>query len=192
MPRAASTAPVRDRFLGSLLGLAVGDAVGAPYEGLTDADIFFRFGSPQHVMSNPDGDPLFYSDDTQMMIGVAETLLDGGAIDEGRPLPGVRGELPTGEGLRSRCPGNPGRDARRRRLGARPPPPIFPGGSLGNGAGDAGGPGRVAVPRRLRRGLGAGPAVPHCRPTFTRSGSRAGRCLALAVAVASRAECVRP
>lgn len=34
------------------MGLAVADAVGAPYEGLTNADIFFQFGSPDGLVKN--------------------------------------------------------------------------------------------------------------------------------------------
>lgn len=79
-----SSASLADRFAGCLLGLAVGDAVGAPYEGLTHADIFFQFGSPDALVKNPSDDPLFYTDDTEMMIGVAETLAECGHIDEPR------------------------------------------------------------------------------------------------------------
>ena len=51
-----SSASCADRFAGSLLGLAVGDALGAPYEGLTHADIFWQFGSPEKLVKNPSGD----------------------------------------------------------------------------------------------------------------------------------------
>ena len=77
-----SHAPRADRFAGCLLGLAVGDALGAPYEGLTHADIFFQFGSADALVKNPSGDTLFYTDDTEMMFGVAETLAECGHIDE--------------------------------------------------------------------------------------------------------------
>ncbi|MBY0457895.1 MAG: ADP-ribosylglycohydrolase family protein [Gemmataceae bacterium] len=66
------------------MGLAVGDAVGAPYEGLTHADIFFQFGTPDKLVTNPSGDTLFYTDDTEMMIGVAETLAECGSVVEER------------------------------------------------------------------------------------------------------------
>src|SRR3954454_18760235 len=79
-----SDASRTDRFAGCLLGLAVGDAVGAPYEGLTHADIFFQFGSPEKLVKNPSGDTLFYTDDTEMMIGVAETLVECGRIEHPR------------------------------------------------------------------------------------------------------------
>ena len=64
----------RKRFIGSLLGLAVGDALGAPYEGLP-ADLIRDIGPAQRLATNPDNKKLFYTDDTEMMIGVAETLV---------------------------------------------------------------------------------------------------------------------
>jgi poly(ADP-ribose) glycohydrolase ARH3 len=79
-----SSAARAERFAGCLLGLAVGDALGAPYEGLTHADIFFQFGSPDSLVKNPSGDTLFYTDDTEMMIGVAETLAECGRVEEDR------------------------------------------------------------------------------------------------------------
>ena len=79
-----SQASRADRFAGCLLGLAVGDAVGAPYEGLKHTDIFFQFGTPDKLVTNPSGETLYYTDDTEMMIGVAETLAECGRIDEAR------------------------------------------------------------------------------------------------------------
>jgi len=69
---------VRDRFLGCLLGGAVGDALGAPVEFMTREEILTRFG--------PDGitdyAPAFggigrITDDTQMTLFTAEGLLRG-------------------------------------------------------------------------------------------------------------------
>ncbi len=84
MRRWESSASVADRFAGCLLGLAVADALGAPYEGLTASDIFFQFGTPEVIVRNPSGDTLYYTDDTEMMIGVAETLIECGEIKEER------------------------------------------------------------------------------------------------------------
>lgn len=84
MARWESQASRSDRFVGCLLGLAVGDAVGAPYEGLKHTDIFFQFGTPDKLVTNPSGDTLYYTDDTEMTIGVAETLAECGLIDETR------------------------------------------------------------------------------------------------------------
>ena len=79
-----SSASRADRFAGCLLGLAMGDAVGAPYEGLKHTDIFFQFGTPDKLVTNPSGETLYYTDDTEMMIGVAETLVERGRIEEER------------------------------------------------------------------------------------------------------------
>ena len=128
-----SRAPRADRFAGCLLGLAVGDAVGAPYEGLKHADIFFQFGSPDKLVTNPSGDTLYYTDDTEMMIGVAETLVECGRIDEARLCRAFAENYHPDSGY------GPGRAARYRAmrkgndwrtLAAK----LFPGGSFGNGA----------------------------------------------------------
>jgi poly(ADP-ribose) glycohydrolase ARH3 len=128
-----SRAPRADRFAGCLLGLAVGDALGAPYEGLTHADIFFQFGSPDHLVKNPSGDALFYTDDTEMMIGVAETLVECGQIDEARLCraftENYHPERGYGQGAR-RIIEAMARAEDYRQLAAN----IFPGGSFGNGA----------------------------------------------------------
>jgi poly(ADP-ribose) glycohydrolase ARH3 len=71
-----------DQFVGCLLGQAVGDAFGAPYEGLRGDHLYFLHGSPDKLLENPSGETLRYTDDTQMMIGVAETLAEHGCIVE--------------------------------------------------------------------------------------------------------------
>jgi poly(ADP-ribose) glycohydrolase ARH3 len=126
------TIPI-DRFLGCLLGQAVGDAVGAPYEGMPADHVFWSFGPATDLVQNPDGDLLRYTDDTQMMIGVAEVLIAHGRI--------VPDELDRAFVANYDPERGYGRGARRiletmasggdgRRLAAT----IFPGGSLGNGA----------------------------------------------------------
>lgn len=70
----------RERFIGCLLGLAVGDALGAPYEGLP-ADLIRDIGPAQRLVTNPENKKLYYTDDTEMMIGVAETLIAHKRID---------------------------------------------------------------------------------------------------------------
>ena len=70
----------RERFVGCLLGLAVGDALGAPYEGLS-ADLIRDLGPAKRLATNPDNKKLFYTDDTEMMISVAETLVVHQRID---------------------------------------------------------------------------------------------------------------
>jgi len=64
-----------NRIQGCLLGLAVGDALGATYEGLF-ADIILSYGGGDEIVKHKSGETLNYTDDTQMMIGVAETLVE--------------------------------------------------------------------------------------------------------------------
>src|SRR5947209_11129001 len=76
------TRPGPDQFLGCLLGQAVGDALGAPLEGLPADHIFWTFGLSLDLVEKPLDDELRYTDDTQMMIGVAHTLATCGRIDD--------------------------------------------------------------------------------------------------------------
>ena len=132
MPRWESHASVPDRFAGCLLGLAVADALGAPYEGLTSADIFFQFGTPDVIVRNPSGDTLYYTDDTEMMISVAETLVECGVIDEARLyrafVENYHPDCGYGQGAR-KVLNAMARGKDWRTLAAT----LFPGGSFGNG-----------------------------------------------------------
>jgi poly(ADP-ribose) glycohydrolase ARH3 len=121
------------RFLGCLLGQAVGDALGAPWEGMPADHVFWSFGPSSDLVRNPDGDVLRYTDDTQMMIAVAETLVEHGEINEDNLSKAFVAHYDPERGY--------GRGARRiieamtrgedvEHLAAT----IFPGGSLGNGA----------------------------------------------------------
>jgi poly(ADP-ribose) glycohydrolase ARH3 len=133
MPRWESNASAADRFAGCLLGLAVADALGGPYEGLTSADLYFRFGTPDVLVRNPSGDTLYYTDDTEMMIGVAETLIECGRIDEPRLcrafVENYHPDRGYGQGARKVLNAMAaGEDSRA--VAAT----LFPGGSYGNGA----------------------------------------------------------
>ncbi|MGL4554365.1 MAG: ADP-ribosylglycohydrolase family protein [Gemmataceae bacterium] len=70
-----------DRFRACLLGLAVGDAVGAPYEGLTGDNLFWGHGPPQDLVARAADEPLYYTDDTEMAVSVAEVLAEHGRIE---------------------------------------------------------------------------------------------------------------
>ena len=76
-------APSLEQFTGCLLGLAVGDAVGAPYEGLSADNLFWGYGPAADLVANAGQEPLLYTDDTEMMVGVAETLAEHGRVVEG-------------------------------------------------------------------------------------------------------------
>ena len=122
-----------DRFVGCLLGHALGDALGAPVEGLPPETIYYDFGPTRRLFERPPGFALVYTDDTQMTIGVAECLLVRGEIDANE-LAGRfrlnyepwRGYGPGARKLLDAMKG--GRDWRAT------VPTLFPGGSLGNGA----------------------------------------------------------
>ncbi len=68
-----------DRFLGSALGTFVGDALGEPVEGWPHKAIYSRFGFLDTMIREQGR----YTDDTQMMIGILETLMEKGAFDPG-------------------------------------------------------------------------------------------------------------
>ncbi len=65
---------LRSRFRGALLGVAVGDALGAPFEGSAPGS-----GSVLAAAAAPG--PWRYTDDTLMTIGLAESLLERNGFD---------------------------------------------------------------------------------------------------------------
>jgi poly(ADP-ribose) glycohydrolase ARH3 len=66
---------IRKKFLGSLLGAAIGDALGASWEGHPMVAEY----SAELLTSV--SYPLRYTDDTHMTIGVAESLVACGGFD---------------------------------------------------------------------------------------------------------------
>jgi poly(ADP-ribose) glycohydrolase ARH3 len=123
---------LRERFLGCMLGHAVGDGLGAPFEGLDSNSIFSGFGRAADIVAKPPVDILYYTDDTHMSLAVAEVLCDHGSIDEGALIEAfARNYDPKrgyGQGMRrlleAAILGEPWQD-----LAAN----LFPGGSYGNG-----------------------------------------------------------
>lgn len=71
---------LRSKFKGSLLGTAVGDALGMPVEGWSLSRIESTYGELREMMPGflPAGS---YTDDTEMMIGIAETIIERGFVD---------------------------------------------------------------------------------------------------------------
>ncbi len=175
--------PRREQFVGCLLGQAIGDGLGAPFEGLPD-DVIFRIAPDEGVVRNPTEDVLQYTDDTQMAIGIAETLIENGRIDEEMLCaifaanydparcygPGARRIL---EAARE------GRDWRSLAIS------VFPGGSLGNGAAMRAAPIGLVFCDDLD--LVAQQAELSARPTHTHPiGIDGARLLSVAVALAVR------
>jgi poly(ADP-ribose) glycohydrolase ARH3 len=179
------TPALADRFTGCLLGLAVGDAFAAPFEGVPDWFILAEHGLPEQFMKNVLNDPMRYTDDTEMMIGVAETLVEHGRIDAdhliGRFATNYTPNRGYGQGARKIL-----NAAQRRDDWNTIAETIFPGGSLGNG-----GAMRVApVGLLFHSDLDAvwAQAAASARPTHRHPvGIEAAQVMALAIALAARA-----
>jgi poly(ADP-ribose) glycohydrolase ARH3 len=56
---------MKNRFRGCLVGLALGDALGADFEGMPPGEYIFNCNMP-----------LYYTDDTEMMINLVESILE--------------------------------------------------------------------------------------------------------------------
>jgi poly(ADP-ribose) glycohydrolase ARH3 len=124
--------PTSDQFAGCLFGLAIGDALGAPVEGL-GGDLIRSMGPADKLVTNPSGGTLYYTDDTQMTIGVAETLVDCGEIREKKLCAAFAENYDPnrgyGQGARRVIEAMAAGDDYRELAGS-----LFPGGSYGNGA----------------------------------------------------------
>ena len=177
-----------DRFAGCLLGLAVGDAFAAPFEGVPDWFILAEHGLPEKFMQVPLNDPMRYTDDTEMAIGVAEALAERGRIDPEHLMSRFVANFTPNRGY--------GSGARKILEAARDgedwdriAETNFPGGSLGNGAAM-----RVApVGLLFHRDLDAvwEQAALSARPTHRHPvGIEAAQAMALAVALAVRSEAI--
>ncbi|MCX5797408.1 MAG: ADP-ribosylglycohydrolase family protein [Elusimicrobia bacterium] len=66
---------MEERFVGSLLGVALGDALGAPHEGGPIEKLAWR------LICLPHAGTLRWTDDTQMTMGLAESLIAQGGVD---------------------------------------------------------------------------------------------------------------
>jgi ADP-ribosyl-[dinitrogen reductase] hydrolase len=80
---AAATGIIRDRFRGALLGLAVGEALGAPAEFLTADQVVEKYGVITEMLGGGvyDVAPGEVTDATEMMLCLAESLADNGRFE---------------------------------------------------------------------------------------------------------------
>ena len=69
-----------DKFIGSLMGTQVGDALGMPVEGYSHYEITSLFGRVDQMMEARLGKGT-YTDDTEMMIATAESLIACNGFD---------------------------------------------------------------------------------------------------------------
>jgi poly(ADP-ribose) glycohydrolase ARH3 len=175
-----------NRFLGCVLGHALGDAMGAPYEGMPPDTRFDLYGPASKLFeTDPDG-ILQYTDDTQMTIGVIETLLECGTIDENVLVRNFAKNYDP-----KRCYGQGARKVLEamqtggdwRMLAAT----IYPGGSLGNGAAMRVAPIGLVFgddQKKVFEQAAISARVTHLHPI----GIHAAQLLALAVGIVSRQE----
>jgi poly(ADP-ribose) glycohydrolase ARH3 len=176
---------LKDRFEGCLLGLAVGDALGGKFEAQSADAIRARFLTAERLMAYPQ-EEIWYTDDTQMAIGVAEALAESAeVVEEVLCRAFVTNYVPSrGYGRGARAVLDAMEDGRDYRQVAEE---YFPGGSFGNGAAMRVAPiGLVFRDDRQRlweqARLSALPT--HCHPL----GIEGAQLLALAVALCSQAE----
>ncbi|VAX18870.1 ADP-ribosylation/Crystallin J1 [hydrothermal vent metagenome] len=71
--------PLLLKFQGALMGTFAGDALGMPFEGVSVREIARRFGCVEEMEDARLGAGT-YTDDTEMMIGLAETLVEHGRV----------------------------------------------------------------------------------------------------------------
>ncbi len=124
---------LQQRYAGCLLGLAVGDALGSHFEGMSSDWIQNRYPTPQSLIENPPEAPWHYTDDTQMAIGVTEALLkDQGIVEESLCEAFVTNYVPSrGYGRGARVVLQAMEDGQDYTRWTKE---LFPGGSFGNGA----------------------------------------------------------
>ena len=75
-----NTDRTHDRVTGSIVGLAVGDALGAPVEGWSAREISRRFGTLRDYVDTGRL-PGAYTDDAQQALCIADVLLEEGGFD---------------------------------------------------------------------------------------------------------------
>jgi ADP-ribosylglycohydrolase len=76
-----------NQFLGALLGMAIGDALGAPFSGMSQAEITDRYGSVDrfHGRSEPGAEEIHpgeFTDETELALCIVESMTaNGGKLD---------------------------------------------------------------------------------------------------------------
>ncbi len=171
---------LRDKFLGAMLGTAMGDALGASREGhgLASEARIGRLIERSHRLR--------YTDDTHMTLGVAQSLVECGGFDEAHMLQRFIDNYDQ-EPWRGYGPGPP-RVFRMVKEGVpciEAARRLYDGGSFGNG-----GAMRVAPiglffwnqPTRLREVAYRASAITHAHPLGMEGATLQARAVALAIA----------
>lgn len=182
---AISQPALKNRFEGCLVGLAIGDALGGKFEAQTADAIRARFPTAESLIAYPQ-EEIWYTDDTQMAIGVSEALVERGEIVEDvlcRKF--IANYVPSrGYGRGARAVLEAMEEGRDHRQVAEQ---HFPGGSYGNGAAMRVAPVGLVFRddrRRLWEQTRLSALPTHVHPL----GVEGAQLLALAVALCSRME----
>ena len=165
---------MEDRFVGSILGLALADALGAGHEGGIAERILWKFIARRRLM---------WTDDTQMTLGTIESLTLLGTLDPdhlartwAENMEPMRGYGPGARKLLSRIKaGEDWRSANRS---------VFPDGSFGNGAAMRAAPIGLFFhrqPDELRRAAELASSITHAHPLGIEGGLLIARATALAL-----------
>lgn len=72
---------IRDRFRGCLLGLAIGDALGAPVEGMKEERVAELYGTVREYHPSAGLQPGEFTDDASLALGMAEAIIAQGKVD---------------------------------------------------------------------------------------------------------------
>ncbi|MFX1338930.1 MAG: ADP-ribosylglycohydrolase family protein, partial [Promethearchaeota archaeon] len=72
---------ILDKFQGSLLGVAIGDTLGRPFEGQLRTEIYSNFTDFEEFIHNNKNLFKTYSDDTQLTLHTAEALIRGNGFN---------------------------------------------------------------------------------------------------------------
>jgi ADP-ribosyl-[dinitrogen reductase] hydrolase len=88
-----------ERAVGALIGSIVGDALGAPFEFGPAGAFGHRFADrllvdPSEMVGGGQWEPAEWTDDTQMALLVAESLLDRSGLDQAQSFRPLRRVVP--------------------------------------------------------------------------------------------------
>lgn len=173
-----NSALLRTKFLGAFIGTAVGDALGAPFEG------YYQVDRPEIEAVAERLPELTYTDDTHMMLGVAESLLRCQGFD-GEDMAHTFVRNYEQEPYRGYGPGPP-RIFRMIRDGVpwdEAAGLLYRGGSFGNGAAMRAAPLGVFYrdnPEMLREVSQASAQITHAHPLGKEGGALQAYAIALA------------
>jgi len=77
-----TTENIKDSFLGICYGTFCGDALGMPFENWSSNERIKEYGIVRKMCATEDRKAGSYTDDTQMMFGILETVAEKGHIDQ--------------------------------------------------------------------------------------------------------------